>query len=226
MIKKVDFGKNCMFSISVILLYFFWPTILKAFWETFGGGKNVNVGMIIYNLIGYAILVVILFLIYQKSLKEEWKIFKKSLKKNIIGILKYTILLFVSIIVTKMLINSVFHVEAIENETQLLGNFADSPIWTAILLIVYYPIVEVIVFQKTIKQVIKNEWLFIIISSLFFGYFNIAFSEFSWESLIGMAPYVISNAILAISYTKYDTIVAPIGIKMLYNLLVTIISFG
>lgn len=225
MIKKVDFGKNCMFSICVILLYFFWPTILKAFWETFGGGTDVNIGMLIYNLIGYAILVLILFTIYQKSLKEEWKVFKKNLKKNIIGIFKYTILLFISIIATKMFINSIFHIESIENETQLLGNFANSPIWTAILLIIYYPIVEVIVFQKTIKQVIKKEWLFIVISSLFFGYFNIAFSEFSWESFIGMIPYVISNVILAISYTKNDTIVEPIGIKMLYNLLVTLISF-
>ena len=45
--NKTDLGKNCLISISVILLYFFWPTVLKAFWETFGGGTSVTLGMFI-----------------------------------------------------------------------------------------------------------------------------------------------------------------------------------
>ncbi len=222
MIKKEDFKKNCLLSIGIILLYFFWPTMINAFSETL----NIKTtGMIICNLIGYIILILILFIIYKKQLKEDYQIWKQNKRKNILSILKYTIILFFTIILSKMIIQSIFHIETIQNETQLWGQFKEYPLVMLLTLTIYYPIVEVIVFQKTIRQVIKNPWIFILISSLFFGYFNIAFEELTLETLVTTLPYIISNAILAFSYYKKNTIIAPIGIKMLYNFIVTIISF-
>ncbi len=223
MIKKEDFGKKCLLSISVILLYFFWPTLMKAFWETFGG--KTTTGMMIYSLIGYIVLMIILFTIYKKQLKEDYQILKQNLKKNILSILKYTGILFFTMIICKMIIQSIFHIETIQNEIQLWGQFEEYPLIMLITLTIYYPIVEVIVFQKTIRQVISNPWIFIITSSLFFGYFNIAFEELTLSTLATTLPYIASNALLAFSYYKKNTIMAPIGIKMLYNFIVTIISF-
>lgn len=222
--KEVDFQKNCFISIAVILLYFLWPTVMNAFWETFGGGTNVSIGMIIYNIIGYLIFVVLLFFAYWKSLKQEWNIFWKEKKNSIFCILKYTVFLFISIILINIILNSLFKVGKIDNEVQLLGQLADNPLFMILMVTIYYPVVESIVFQKTIRQVVHQKWLFIIISSLFFGYFNIAFSEFTIANMIGIIPYMFLNAVLALSYFNKKTIVVPIGIKMLYNLLVAVIN--
>ena len=122
-----------------------------------------------------------------------------------------------------MCIQLIFHIETINNESLLYQQFTKSPLITMILLTIYYPIVEMIVFQKTIKQVIHKKWLFIMISSLFFGYFNIAFSNITVSSILESIPYIVSNALLAYCYIKSDTIVAPSLIKIFYNCLVTII---
>lgn len=222
--NKVDLVKNCLISISVILLYFFWPTVLKAFWETFGGSSTVTIGMFIYNIVGYAILVGILVSIYYKSLKENWTKFWKD-KKKILSILKYTAILFVGILICNAILKYVFDIGVTQNETDLLGQFKKSPIWILLMVTIYYPIVEVIVFQKTIRQVIKKPWMFIFVSSIFFGYFNIAFSKITLEAVLGTLPYIFLNAVLAFSYYKSENIMVPIGTKMLYNLIVTIISF-
>ena len=225
MVKNTEFQKNCFISIGVILLYFFWPTVMKAFWETFGGGSSFSIGMMIYNVIGYLILIVLLFGIYHKSLKEEWKIFWENKKKNFNGILKYTLLLFFGILICNMIVRYIFHVGVTNNEIQLYDRFQESPFGILITVTLYYPLVEVIVFQKTIKQVIEKPWIFILVSSLFFGYFNIAFSGISLEMVIATLPYIFLNAVLAFSYDKSKNIVVPISTKMLYNLLVTVISF-
>ncbi|MCI9233513.1 MAG: CPBP family intramembrane metalloprotease [Bacilli bacterium] len=222
--NKTDLGKNCLISISVILLYFFWPTVLKAFWETFGGRTSVTLGMFIYNVVGYAILVGILVAIYYKPLKENWIKFCKD-KKKIVSILKYTAILFIGVLICNSILKYVFDVGVIENEADLLVQFEKSPIWILLMVTIYYPIVEVIVFQKTIRQVIEKPWIFIFVSSIFFGYFNIAFSKITLETLLGTLPYIFLNAVLAFSYYKKDNIMVPIGTKMLYNLVVTIISF-
>lgn len=222
--KDIDFSKNCLISIGVILLYFFWPSIMGAFWETFGGGTEVTLGMILYNVIGYVLLVGILILIYHKSLVEEWKIFCANKKENLFTILKYTILLFFGVILFNMLLQSILSLNLTENEVNLYQKFQESPLLMIGMVTIYYPFVEVIVFQKTIRQVIKKPWLFIFISAVFFGYFNVAFTEFSVSNVIGSLQYVLFNAVLAFCYYKKDTIVVPVGIKMLYNFIVTILS--
>lgn len=217
-----DLKKNCLISIGVILLYFFWPTILHAFWNVFSGKDGF--GLMIYQIAGYLILIAILVVIYHNSLKENWIQFWKE-KKNFGLILKYTLLLFVGVLVCNAILQYIFHIGVTPNETELLGKFQKYPIWILVTVTLYYPFVEIIVFQKTIRQVIKKPWLFILISSIFFGYFNIAFSKITWNVMIGTLPYLFLNAILAFSYYKTDNIMVPIGTKMFYNLLVTIISF-
>lgn len=224
MTKKVDFGKNCLLSIGVILLYFLWPTVMKAFLEVFGGKIENGLGMIFYNIIGYVILVVILIATYYKSLKEEWKLFFKEKKKNFGMIIKYTIFLFFGVILFNVLIQSVFKLHPIENEVHLYQQFQETPILMMLMVTIYYPLVEVIVFQKTIRQVIKTPWLFIVVSALFFGYFNIAFTEFTVSNMIGSLQYVLFNVVLALGYYKSDTLAVPVGIKMLYNFIVTLFS--
>lgn len=137
--NKTDLGKNCLISISVILLYFFWPTVLKAFWETFGGGTSVTLGMFIYNVVGYAILVGILVAIYYKPLKENWIKFCKD-KKKIVSILKYTAILFIGVLICNSILKYVFDVGVIENEADLLVQFEKSPIWILLMVTIYYPI--------------------------------------------------------------------------------------
>ena len=93
------------------------------------------------------------------------------------------------------------------------------------MTIIYYPIVEEIVFEKTLKDVIKSKWLFIILSSVFFWYYNIAFTaNLTYVTIMSSFYYFVLGFIRALAYHKTDNLVVPICIKSIYNAFVTLIS--
>ena len=95
------------------------------------------------------------------------------------------------------------------------------------MTIIYYPIVEEIVFEKTLKDVISNKWLFMVLSSLFFWYYNIAYSaNFTLVAIAGSFSYFAVGLVKAYTFSKTDNLFVPIFIKAIYNALVTFVAVG
>ena len=112
-----------------------------------------------------------------------------------------------------------------ENDNSLLEVFKTYPFLTWFLTIIYYPIVEEIVFEKTIKDVVSNKWLFIALSALFFWYYNIAYvGGITYVTVISSLYYFVAGFIRALAFYKTDNLYVPMCIKSLCNLFVTIIS--
>ena len=137
-------------------------------------------GIITYQFIVSLIMFILLLILYYKKFKEDFIKFKENTKDNINYIIKAFIIFmilkylvgFVSIIILMIFgydtssFNSA-NQELIESFVRLY------PIIMIISSAFLAPMYEEGIFRLGIKSVIKNKWLFIIISGLIFGLMHI-----------------------------------------------------
>lgn len=233
MTKVNKFSKQFMISIFVILLYFIWPTVTNFFLSLFGitydqvATENTPVGQLIYHMIMNLVLMGILVAIYFRSLKSDFAIYKSKFSSYWKLILKYVGLTFFAVIATNLLKVYVFQIDintGAENDMTLYTYFTHVPWVMFFMTTVYYPIVEELVFSKSIRDLTHHKWLFIVISSLFFWYFNIAFVGINYVTIISSISYFVIAFIRCYAYVKTDNVCVPISIKVVYNLIVNIFT--
>lgn len=227
-----DFRKKLITSILVILLYFMWPSIVNLPLQLCNidfekiATTNTPIFQLVYNMAFNILLMIILLIIYRKSFGEFIKDFKINYKKHLLTILKYLGFTIVAVFASYAIKTLVFGIEEVaENDMILYNYFKQIPPLMIFMTVIYYPIVEELVFNHTIKVLIKNKWLYIIISSLFFWYFNIAFIGINYVSIVSSFYYFAIALLRAYAYHKTNNLLVPIGIKMLYNAFVSLISF-
>ncbi len=221
--KNIDRSKTLLISVSVIIFYFLWPQLINVIKELFNHSFDS-----ILEFVSNLILIVGLIYIYRNDLKNYLKDFKKNAKRNILMILIFSILIIVLVPIINLLINSIFKIDGgTSNDNSLLESFKNNPFRIGLMTIIYYPIVEEIVFEKTLKDVISNKWLFMVLSSLFFWYYNIAYSaNFTLVAIAGSFSYFAVGFVKAYTFSKTDNLFVPIFIKAIYNALVTFVAVG
>ena len=221
--KNIDRSKTLLISVSVIIFYFLWPQLINVIKELFNHSFDS-----ILEFVSNLILIVGLIYIYRNDLKNYLKDFKKNAKRNILMILIFSILIIVLVPIINLLINSIFKIDGgTSNDNSLLESFKNNPFRIGLMTIIYYPIVEEIVFEKTLKDVISNKWLFMVLSSLFFWYYNIAYSaNFTLVAIAGSFSYFTVGLVKAYTFSKTDNLFVPIFIKAIYNALVTFVAVG
>ena len=210
-------------SLLVIVFYFLWPVIIGVFKDILGiTSENDFFFGILCNILMAAILISIYF----KDLKKYALNFKKNKGKFTKTIIIYFLITLVGIALTNVFVMNVLKVDDIAaNDSILFESFKSYPILVAFLTVIYYPLVEEIIFEKTLKDVISNKWLFIALSAIFFWYYNIAYiGAINYLSIVSSLCYFVGGLIRAIAFYKTDNLYVPIGVKALYNLFVTIIS--
>lgn len=171
------------------------------------------------RLIANFLLMFLIILIYSNSLKNDLKglknnfgkLYLKGGKIFIIGIILYTI---VSSLVVEFVPNGLN--ESVDN---LLHIYDKSPFLLLLSTVIYYPIVEELVFKRTFKEFIKNKWLFILITAIINGSFEIMLSYTSVINLINIIPAIVFYGILSYIYYDTDNIVVSISYRMFYNLI-------
>lgn len=216
-------NNRLLISLAVILFYFLWPQIMNLLKQISIFGKNSG---LLLGLISNLALIIVLISIYSKDLKEYIIKFKKNLKKSILTIIIFSIISIIIVPIINYLVIKFLDINEITaNENSLLASFKSSPLVVAFMTIFYYPIVEEIVFEKTLKDVINSKWLFIILSGLFFWYYNIAYTaSFTYVTIISSFYYFVLGFIRSLAFYKTDNLVVPIFIKSIYNTFVTLIS--
>jgi len=223
-----EFNQKLITSIFVIILYFAWPILIKWLLQLFGISFEVmsmSLWQIIYNVASNVILMVILIMIYRNNFIKFIKEFKEKYRQYLLIISKYLVLSIIITIIINVTKTHLLNIEEVAENDVILGTyFKQLPLLMFFMTIIYYPIVEEIVFNHTIKELIKNKWLYIFVSALFFWYFNIAFVGISYVSIVSSFYYFILAFIRASAYYKTDNLLVPIGIKMIYNTFVSIIS--
>ncbi len=168
---------------------------------------------------------VFLFLLffYRKDLIQEMKIYRKNFFKNIdIGLASWIVGLIIMVI-ANLILTFVFHSSA-NNENAVQDYIKVFPWVMGINVCFLAPFNEEIVFRKSLKDVFKNPFLFVISSFLFFGIAHVSGMATSFVDWLYFIPYGALGGAFAFAYYKTDTVFTSMTFHMIHNTLIFLIS--
>ena len=211
----------CFFYVGNILI-----VLLKLF--------NINIGnsimsSVIYQFVVSLIMFILLFCVYYKNIKKDFIKFKKNINFNI----SYIIKMFIIFMIVKYLIGLItvfifmtlgFDITNISSVNQDLAStyIKTAPILMLITAAFLAPLYEETLFRLGIKKIIKNKYLFIILSGAIFGLLHIFPLDDNITLLVGAIQsisYVTMGIFFSYIYYKTDNIFINTGIHFLNNFL-------
>ena len=185
--------------------------------------------MFISDLVFFASIITL----YKDALKEGYKKFEKNYKpsKRIFFILKWVAILFGINMLGGIITELFFPGLAETGNTATIYSLASvSTAYIIFKTLIFATVAEELVFKKAIRELISNNTLFIITSSLVYALINVMYTNINYITLIDMVSYFLFSLVLSYVYVKNDdNIVMPIAIKFCYNLIpitIMIISMG
>lgn len=213
--EKNKENKNNLRSIMIIILYFIFPYVMKFL-------SGVKWLVVLF----YMLFALLILYLYRNTFKKDFKDIIENKKKYLSSILINVALIFVIMLITNALIGMLFDIkQTSENDYSLLAMFKKSPIILMFLTSLYYPVIEGVIFRKSVRDIIDNKWIFIIFSSVFYFFFNVAYTSLSFTSIITSLCYLFSMMLLSNYYYKTNNLTASVIVMMIYNLIISAISF-
>ena len=163
----------------------------------------------------YFFNITVLFFFFQKRLNKDFVFFKKNIKEYLKYILKnqiimFVIYLFISYIVTIIMRNpsTSLNQQEIEKLPVLILLF---------IAIIHAPFVEELLFRGSIRRIIKNDNIFIIISGSVFGFLHTIGEISLAETILIGLPYVFCGMYFAYMFVKTENICVPMTCHFIHN---------
>ena len=201
----------CLFAIFGILVI---PSELAL---TFN--KYIN-NKIICSMLGDIVFIIILFLIYYKDLVEEFKNYKKDLSNNISTSFKYYIIGILLMITFNKIIISITGSMSL-NETKVREVLFNNLPLMLIEIAITAPLIEELVFRKSISTIFSNKWIFALVSGLLFGgahiMTNLTTGVFVATDLLYILPYGAFGFCFALMNREIKSTFSSIFIHSFHN---------
>lgn len=219
--KKIELPvvkENKKYLIWVYLLVFLiiYIPIYTPVSEILPFNPTTMTGAIIETIFIYIIQLIILILLMKDEIKESFIVLKNNIKLY----LKYMIPRFGIFIIACIFVNFIlmFTLKAVPLNQQAIS---EEPKWLiSILAIFIAPIIEELLFRGTLRKIMKNNVIFLIVSSVLFGYSHVAIVAISGADLMQylfIIPYSILGCGLAYNYIKTKNISSNILLHSLWN---------
>lgn len=184
---------------------------------------NININdipifvKILYMVLFEILIISSILLIFNKRLKDDLKILKKNHKQYFNTYIKYWFLILALMMFSNLII-MLINGGSIANNQELINEmFKKMPIYTLISSVIYAPICEELCFRLAVRNIIKNDILFIFISGLFFGSLHVITSYTGVMDLLYIIPYSIPGWVFAYIFVKSDNIYVPMGLHFMHN---------
>ena len=207
-------------TLLIFIGYFFLTNVLGIILKFIGINNNI-ITMFISDLI-YALIVIN---VYKSDLQREFNEYKKQ-KSKFKNILIWVLILFgINILFSLILKTIILQLNNLDNNSEsIIQLFELSTIYTFFKTLLYAPIVEELIFKKSIRDIINNNVAFVLISSSIYTIMNFIYTsnipEYIWFDII---QYFTFSSILSIAYIKNKNIIPVMIIKFIYNLIPTIL---
>lgn len=222
-----NYLKNFFKGLSIIIFYFTFNYLLLYILNLLkiNPSKWNELYQVIYLLsVSIFILLVILF-IYKKEIKTEFKDFKTNFKTYFKEYKKYWPIMLVLMMLSSILI-SPFTKNLPQNEELIRTTLQRSLpylIYICVSASLIAPLTEELVFRKSIKKMVPDNTLFIILSGLVFGFAHVMDSTTPLEYLY-ILSYSIPGFVFAYVYNKSNNIFVSVSIHFFHNTLLLIIQ--
>lgn len=211
--------KKTILGISVFIFAIIFPFIMKLILEILPENMIKQVPEILIYLVMDVLLILILYFVYRKDLKKEWKLFKSNWKEYLENNLSYWIVGLVLMSFFNLLIPNIIGKDLPENEQLIRTLFKEMPLYMLFTTTIVAPFTEEIIYRKSLKDVFKNEKLYIIISGFLFGLAHIIYSYTGALDFLYIVPYGILGGSFALMYSKTKTIFVPMAFHFTHNFL-------
>ncbi|WP_033707719.1 CPBP family intramembrane glutamic endopeptidase [Bacillus mycoides] len=191
--------------------------LAKTVWYDIQGNQQQAIQQLLvhWELIGYSLTLLIIFLIYNKELMNDPRLSIKLSRNSFVWILIGFILVFLAQMVGSILDKSVFQLTAQSaNTSSTVAAAAISPV-ALISIVLFAPLVEELVFRYAAINILIhkfNKTWSIIISSLFFSIMHFDFPFIFGYFLIGL--------VLATVYVRTNRLMVSFCVHASMNLIV------
>lgn len=186
--------------------------------ENLSGSMNVML-----SAFSSCCLLFVLFFMYRNDINKEWNIFKKDWIDHLdFGVRCWAVGLFL-MMASNLVINSL--AGGVAGNEQTVQSMISSLPWLMLINAgILAPINEEIIFRKSFKNVIKNKWIFVLVSGFVFGLMHVLGNINSWIDVLYIIPYGALGGAFAYAYHKTDTIFTPISFHMFHNIVLVLVS--
>ena len=166
----------------------------------------------------------ILLFMYRKELKEEFIKFKNNFSFNMDTGIKCWLAGLFCMMIFNIIISVIFKGGTAGNEETIQSMIGTLPWMMIISAGILAPWNEEIVFRKTLRNVFKNKYLFMITSGLVFGLAHVVGNVNTWTDWLFVLPYGSLGFAFALAYNKTDTIFTPMIFHMIHNISLVALS--
>lgn len=169
-------------------------------------------------------LVILLTIIYFKTLKEDFKKIKGNFYYIADTGFKYWLIGLVVMMVSNIIINLFIPGAEATNEQGVQELIKASGYISMLAIGILAPIIEELTFRKAFKDVFKNKWVFILSSGLIFGALHVVLSLKSAWDLFYIIPYSSLGIAFGYMYYKTDNVYTSIIMHIFHNTVLTLLS--
>ena len=225
--KKLNINtKKIIKSISAFLVFYLLPYIIIFILKLVGVTFNniTNSTNVIINTILSLITAIILFIIYKKDFKEDLIKFKSDFIKNIDTGFKCWFVGLIIMMISNIILTFLLKAGGANNEQAVQNLLSSLPAIMAIDICLLAPFNEEIAFRKTIKDVFKNKWIFVILSFLLFGGAHVISSAKTLTDYLYIIPYGALGGSFAYAFYETDTIFTSMTMHFIHNTILVILS--
>lgn len=214
--------KEIIKFILIFLLYLLYSDIIIIILTKLGVNIKAlpnNLKIAIMFLINLS-LMIILFIFYSKSIKENLKDLKLNFKSYIKDNFKYYVIGLLIMIISNIIIS--FFVEGNSTNETLIREYINiMPIYMIFSSCIYAPFTEEMVFRKSLRNCFNNKVLYILLSGLIFGSMHLL-SASNLVELVFLIPYSSLGCVFAYMYYKTNNIFVPMTFHMVHNTIIVI----
>ena len=214
--------KEIIKFILIFLLYLLYSDIIIIILTKLGVNIKVlpnNLKTAIMFLINLS-LMIMLFIFYSKSIKENLKDLKLNFKSYIKDNFKYYVIGLLIMIISNIIIS--FFIEGNSTNETLIREYINiMPIYMIFSSCIYAPFTEEMVFRKSLRNCFNNKVLYILLSGLIFGSMHLL-SASNLVELVFLIPYSSLGCVFAYMYYKTNNIFVPMTFHMVHNTIIVI----
>lgn len=212
---------------TTLALFFFGPYILQmipVYILNLDINKISEETAVLLTLFSNMVTMVILIIIYFKSLKKDFNEFKKNFFELFEISFQIWVIGLVLMAVFNLAINYFSPNEIANNEEAIRSMITASPLFMLLNTAISAPIIEELIFRKSFRIVLKNNIAFVLISGIVFGALHVITSITNVYDYLYILPYCSLGLAFSYMYYKTNNIFAPIFMHFLHNTIMTIMN--
>lgn len=196
--------------------------------------KFSNLTPSLLNFFIHLVFLIIIVFIFKNDLISNFKSLREVKKKKFLRIFLYFLGFLGIMLLSNILISIITKAAGIsfvqDSSSDAIAKVFNmvpfGTLFVCFLTIIFYPIVEELIFRKSLRPAIKNGVLFVIITSLLSWYFQVTLLNPNKVEFILAIQTLLNSIFAGIIYVKTDNILYTISSRMLFNVFICIMQLG